>query len=450
MIMLVPISPEVPPLHRPRLWPGLIFLVFMGISYLEAYPTIQADAAYIENLQAMVETDAAGNPHLKPEAHSYLRLRPLLKISPCKGDWDLERLIMANFIHGSLLHLFLNLVGLFAGARICTSFVPFMVTVSVFLIGGSLGLLISMLFSSEASAYIPHLGASAGIFALMGTYYIYNFRYRTRYFFWFPTRAGIINLRTSRWFFVDVILLEIILSAAQFFPTGTDGVDHIAHVVGFATGACLALTLRTLQQWPLFLQTRGEFLYWAKIVRPRNFDPVQSPFNSWCELLQINPYNDELKAQLFRSVYLNSKHFTDAQIEYAFQFMRPTFIRLHTDEVGMCLKELLIKGRRLPPKWLGGLKYYSVIQIAKAMAFPPEEQHLLLSFVSEYRRLHSEGGEVDAKLELLMRKLSGLMPRAEIRSDDMPDNAISTHNQATTEISLSGGTAKGASGRNRR
>jgi membrane associated rhomboid family serine protease len=410
MILLVPTSPEVPKSRAPKLWPALVTVLLLAIAFIEIYDTLMADGRYIESLQSFVVSGPDGVPTLKKEAHVFLKLRPLLRIAPAKGDWDLERVIYANFIHGSFIHLFLNLIGVFAGMRICATFIPFGCSLSIFLVGGSLGLLVSLLVSTEVSEYIPHVGASAGLFALMGTYYIYNFRYRTRYFFWFPSKQGFINLKTSWFFFLDVIMLEVVLSAGQFFPQRLDSVDHIAHVVGFASGMGLALFLRAFQRWPGFLQTRGEFLYWATLVRPKIFDPILTPLNAWLDVLEINPYNDLIKLRVCRIVFNSSAVLADADIQRVFKFFSPTFIRLQSRAVSLALQELLANNRTIPVEWLVATPYDSVIRLARYMTTPPEAQPLLFKFVSAYRKAHPEGGDIDRKLELLMTKLSGAMP----------------------------------------
>lgn len=423
MILLVPISPEVPRYHWPKLWQGLVMILLMGIIFLETDSKVQADSQYIESLQSLIQKDQdTGGNTLRPELQRYLRLRPLLRIAPCRADWDLPRLLFANFLHGGLLHLTLNLIGVFAGARICATFIPFLCTFSIFIIGGTLGLLASIMLSSEVSAFVPHIGASAGIFALMGTYYIYNFGYRTKYFFWYPSKQGLIALKTSWFFFLDVILLEIVLSAAQLLPNHLDSVDHVAHVVGFGAGMLLAILLRFFQRWPSFLQTRGEFLYWSLIQRPKKFDPVHTPFHKWSELLEINPYNDKVKLKFFRILYKDSSSLSDEQIEYAFTYLTPTFVRLQTGAVSACLRVLLSRRRKLPQSWLAKMPYDSIIRLAKFLADPPEEQYLLLKFVSDYRKAHPEGGDLERKLELLMSKLNGMVTAPQSASFETPED----------------------------
>lgn len=409
MILLVPITPEVPKARAPQLWPGLLLVILLGIAYLETVDMIQRDSDYIDSLQNYLVSDEAaqaGDTNFSTQkAGEFLKLRPLLKIAPAKGDWDLRRLLFANFIHGGHLHLFLNLIGVFAGVRICTSFIPFLCSLAIFLIGGSAGLLISILVSKESAMYIPHVGSSGGLFALMGAYYIYNFHYRTKYFFWFPSKRGFVSLKTNWFFFLDVLMVEMVLSLAQLMPDRIDSVDHIAHVVGFATGMSLASFLRFFQRWPVFLQTRGEFLYWATLVRPKVFDPVLTPMNTWLELLEINQYNDKIKSKLCKLVAKNSDILGDTDQEKIFKFFSPTFIRLRTGDMKAVVAEILRKGRRLPAKWLGALPYDSVIRVAKALT-TQEEQPLILELVNQYQQALPADSEAGRKIELLTRKLS--------------------------------------------
>ncbi len=406
MILLVPITPEVPKSHLPMLWPALILLLIIGVGFLVSFERTQADFEYVNSLKSYLVPDEDGKPQLTPEAHEFLRKRPLLAIAPAKGDWDVARLIYANFLHGSIPHLVLNWVGVFAGARICTTFIPFLCTVSIFILGGSLGLLTSMWLSTETSAFIPHIGASGGIFALMGTYYVYNFRFRTRYFFWFPSRHGTINLRTSWFFFLDVILLELVLSTGQFLPDRVDSVDHLAHVVGFGAGVLLALMLRFFQRWPGYLQTRAEFLHWVKIPRDKEEDLLQKAFRCWGELLTINPYNDQVKMHLCRLVAKHASAWTPEQLDAAFKFFSPTFLRLQTAESADAIAGVLKASLALPPAWLTATPYDSIIRLAQALAQVPEHQPYLIDLVSAYRRAHPEGGNTERKLELLMAKLA--------------------------------------------
>lgn len=444
MILLVPTSPEVPQRRWPELWPGLVLALSLATIFLLVHSILLEDMNYLNDIGPWVTQNEKGETVLTSEGEEYLKKRPLLKIAPAKGDWDLARLMLANFVHGGVPHLVFNLIGAFAGARLCAPFIPFGVTMAIYILCGSLGLIASIIFTSQLSAYVPHLGSSAGIFALMGAYYVYNFRYRTKYFFWFPSRRGMVSLKTSWFFFVDVILLELILSSVQFFPGRLDVVDHLAHVVGFGSGLLLAFSLRIIQRWPSFLQTRAEFLYWKNLVRPSTFDPVLTPFEKWLELLSINSYNDQIKIRVCQALFEHTNVFSEEQLQSAFRHFSPTFIRLHSNAVSKAVEALLTEQRPLPLTWLRQTPYDSAIRIARAVAKPDSNQELIYQFISQYRRAHPEGGDVERKLELLMAKLSGLvlLPRARAETTD---TANASSNRPPEGPNSPRGTAKKAS-----
>lgn len=426
MILLVPISPEVPSSHRPKLWPGLLLIWMLMIVFIATRGIVESDINYLEDIQSLVEEqEITGRPESEVW-NLYLKKRPLLKIAPSQADWSIPRFIFANFLHGSLPHLFLNLVGAFAGARICTVFIGFYFTLALFVIGGSLGLATSTLFTSQVSSYIPHLGSSAGVFAMMGTYYIYNFHFRTRYFFWFPTRHGLFSLRTSWFFFIDVILLEIILTAGHFFPGKAGSVDHLAHVAGFASGVSIAYAIRFLQCWPSFLQTKAEFRYW-KTQRAETF------FAQWIDLLKINRFNDQVKVSLCDWLRANHAQLSDAELEETFSYFTPTFTRLKTREMAALIDCLLSQSRGLPQKWLRRMPYDCIIVMARYLLSPTEKQNILFAFLKSYYEVHALA-DTGKKVEPLISRLQLLLTLpasapAETNSSASEDSTLSTNTE---------------------
>ena len=104
MIVFVPTSPEVPRYHVPRYWQSLVFVLILSITYLFSEPLVEKDAKYVQGIFKLVEKGPANQ--LMDE---YLSVRPLLEIAPSRADWSIEKLFAANFIHGSNVHLMLNL-----------------------------------------------------------------------------------------------------------------------------------------------------------------------------------------------------------------------------------------------------------------------------------------------------------------------------------------------------
>ncbi|NDD04171.1 MAG: rhomboid family intramembrane serine protease [Proteobacteria bacterium] len=402
----------MPRFHRPTWGASIVVAIILLTSYFLLKPTVLADQQYIDNYHTLSE---AGLFEENESEQVYLARRPLLSVTISPKSWDLERAIFSNFVHGGFTHLALNLIGVVAGVRICTTFIPFACTFSIFLIGGTLGLLFSTLVSPQLqNEFVPHLGASAGVFALMGTYYIYNFRFRTTYFFWFPSRQGRIALKTSWFFFLDVILLELLLSAGQLLPKSIDGVDHLAHVGGFLAGCILAVVLRSIQKWPSILQTRGEFLYWTTFLQGRlreaGYDRVQAPYVGWMELLRINFFNDLLKTRLVNHLAKHPTRFTDEELKLAFRYFGPTYVRLNTLDMSSLIRGLVKNQRALPEEWLGRMPYDTIIRVSHQLTQTIEDQEVLLEFILAYRRAHSSNKKLDRKVENLLRRIQTLIP----------------------------------------
>jgi len=416
MILLVPVSPEVPKFHKPTWGPSWALVTFLIFCYAWFLPVLKSDQVYIENYQTLKDSD-----HWKTEEEekAYLIQRPLLNFSIAPASWSLERALFSNFLHGGLVHLALNLIGLAAGVRICTTFIPFLCTFSIFLLGGSLGLLLSVWANQQpAGDFVPHLGSSAGLFALMGTYYIYNFRFRTTYFFWLPGRHGSLALRTSWFFFVDVLLLEVLLSTGQFLPETFDGVDHLAHVGGFISGCGLAVILRTAQRWPSMLQTRGEFLYWSTFLgeklKKSSFHPIQSAYLGWIELLKINFFNDQLKLKLVQHLSAHIKDFSNDQIQGAFHYFGPTFSRLFSSDMAKLIDSIRVEKKEIPKKWLKKIPYDLIIRISKNLAQNENGTESVYFLVSSYEKAHP-GQSVGRKISALVSKVEKLrsdLPKA--------------------------------------
>ncbi len=407
MIVFVPISPEVPKYHAPRLWQGLVLVLILSICYLFTESLVIRDSKYLQGVYKLAESQSRGK-----NLDQYLSLRPLLEVAPSRSNLDLEKLIRGNFIHGSHAHLALNLIGVFAGARICATFLPFYWVAFLFIVGGSIGLWVSILLAFNASPYIPHVGASAGIFTLMGAYYIYNFRFRTRYFYWFPDHRGRIALPTSWFFFFDVLLLELVLSAAQLSPTKFDTVDHVAHVVGFLAGCLGALALRFLQRWPTFIHTRAELVFWRSMDKPLHLDPLMGRFARWIRCLEINPYNDLIKIKLIHLVKKHLDRFDGAQLEMTFRFLTPVFCRRQPKEMALLLKTLLEDKRGVPQPWLQQTPYDVIIHLAQKMASFEGQTVYLYDFLNTYRMALPPEASFQHKLALVIKKVAHLMPHS--------------------------------------
>jgi len=137
------------------------------------------------------------------------------------------QLVTFQFLHGGLLHLFGNLLGLWFFGR----FVENVLGVSRFLIaylgagvvGGILNAMLMALFGAHFNAVV--FGASAGVFGLFAIFARLESETEVRLYFVLPVRAK--------------TLLIVFAAISAFFtvvPVPGDGVAHAAHLGGIVAG----------------------------------------------------------------------------------------------------------------------------------------------------------------------------------------------------------------------
>ncbi|HEX9288722.1 MAG TPA: rhomboid family intramembrane serine protease [Anaeromyxobacteraceae bacterium] len=135
------------------------------------------------------------------------------------------RLVTASFLHGGLLHIAVNgyaltMIGptverLYGAARFLL----------IFVVGGAAGFAASTVFVQQ-----PSVGASAGLFALLGV--LLGFAVRARRTLPRPARRAMIQE------ILTVAALNIALGLMAPF------IDNAAHLGGFAGGLALGIVLR--------------------------------------------------------------------------------------------------------------------------------------------------------------------------------------------------------------
>ncbi len=128
------------------------------------------------------------------------------------------RLITPVFIHGGYFHLFINLYSLYAiGPAVERFFGPWRI-LSLYLLSGIAGVLLSMIFSSYRS-----VGSSGAIFGLLGS--LGAFLYVNRSTF---GQAGAIQLR-------QIVMVALINLGLGLSP----GIDNWGHLGGLIFGTSL-------------------------------------------------------------------------------------------------------------------------------------------------------------------------------------------------------------------
>ena len=139
------------------------------------------------------------------------------------------RLITPVFLHAGLLHLALNMFGLINLGRILYRFFDTIVFFTIFIIGAVAGNIFSVLFSGAALS----IGASGGVFALLGALIVYFIVHRKDY-----------NKNT---FSRIALNFGIIIAIQIIFGLQNKNIDNFAHLGGFIGGGLTALLSLSIQ-----------------------------------------------------------------------------------------------------------------------------------------------------------------------------------------------------------
>ena len=143
------------------------------------------------------------------------------------GEW--WRLFTASFLHGGLLHLGVNGLALSAIGPTVEQLYGRVRFALIFLIGGAAGFAASTVFVRA-----PSLGASAGLFALLGVLLGFAVRQRRR-----------LEPASRR-----AMIREILMVAGMNLALGfmVPFVDNAAHMGGFVGGLALGMVLRPIKR----------------------------------------------------------------------------------------------------------------------------------------------------------------------------------------------------------
>jgi membrane associated rhomboid family serine protease len=132
------------------------------------------------------------------------------------------RFVTPMFLHGSLLHLFVNMYSLYALGPAIERLFGWRRMLAVYLACGVAGVDLSLAFNRADS-----LGASGAIFGLLGALGAFLFLHRASL-----GRSGQIHFR-------QIVLVALLNLALGLSP----GIDNWAHLGGLASGAALAFLL---------------------------------------------------------------------------------------------------------------------------------------------------------------------------------------------------------------
>jgi membrane associated rhomboid family serine protease len=138
---------------------------------------------------------------------------------------ELWRLFTASFLHAGVMHIWFNGMALASVGPAIERVYGRVRYLAAFLLGGAAGMLASVVFTSQ-----PSVGASAGVFALLGVLLAY------------AVRSGRALPPRARTFLVFQVLfvvgLNVVLGLLAAF------IDNAAHLGGLLAGFALGLVLR--------------------------------------------------------------------------------------------------------------------------------------------------------------------------------------------------------------
>lgn len=154
-----------------------------------------------------------------------------------QGQFD--RLISANFLHGGLLHLFMNGFALLALGSLLEPFIGSRRFLILYLLSAFGGALTSAAFAGDQGS----VGASTALFGLLGALGTMQLRFRSR------LPVGIFPSRRN---WAVLLGINVLISLLP-------GIDGAAHLGGFVTGVLTFLAL-TSHRPPLDGTTRGRAL----------------------------------------------------------------------------------------------------------------------------------------------------------------------------------------------
>jgi membrane associated rhomboid family serine protease len=187
---------------------------------------------------------------------------------------NFARLVRASFTHSGWMHLISNLIVLIIFGLAVEQRMGSGLAAVTFLIGSFVGLSLDLVFSSKSL-----LGASAGISALMGAFYVYFWRFEMKFIFSFAF------LYNRSFYFAVAWTLPVFYFIADFVGVSdNDGVAHLAHVGGLLFGGAVALIdqkRHTLEYPFLYHQEKNIFLKMKRATAPEKMWTLMEEGLAW-------------------------------------------------------------------------------------------------------------------------------------------------------------------------
>ncbi|MGA7614793.1 MAG: rhomboid family intramembrane serine protease [Thermoanaerobaculia bacterium] len=183
--------------------------------------------------------------HLDSLAADFQRMSrtiPLLRFAYVPAEPSVLTLITSMFMHGDLMHLLGNLLFFFVTAPFVEDVFGRPIFVFLYFSGGIIAT--ETYVWHHPGSYVPLIGASGAIAAVMGAYLVRFIRTRLEFilvpFLWRPTWH-------YRFFLPAFVVLPFWFASQMFLAvtdSGSSGVAFWAHVGGFVWGIVIGLVMR--------------------------------------------------------------------------------------------------------------------------------------------------------------------------------------------------------------
>lgn len=134
-------------------------------------------------------------------------------------------LVTSTFLHFAPLHILFNMLALFESGRVIENFFGRKLVFILFVLGGFLGSLATYLITISSATNIMSIGASGGVFALIGFIFGKSVLQKDNEF----TRDSSVWMQTL-----------ILALAISFLPQ----VNWMAHIVGLLTGVAFSFVVK--------------------------------------------------------------------------------------------------------------------------------------------------------------------------------------------------------------
>lgn len=158
----------------------------------------------------------------------YLRYGAAAKYLIKEGEWI--RLITPVFLHAGLLHLAMNLYGFFVISKFLYRYFNFYIILLTFILGAVIGNLFSFFLSDS----LLSVGASGGVFSLLGAMIVFILMHRKE-----------INPTVFKRLLVN---FGVIFAVQIYFSFQQGNIDNWAHFGGLITGAFLTFLIITIKE----------------------------------------------------------------------------------------------------------------------------------------------------------------------------------------------------------